>query len=1067
MRLKYRLKFVVLISILSLSVILPLIYEEAIATSEIDILEEIGIEVPKTKLINSEYIVRKHLISNLKVKEVSINDIYSLLLLNKTDGILCHTGKPIIPTKVYVERLPGIIPAEQIVVWIDNVRFYSRIIEKKILPCPKALPYGQVGNIDIFSTIGSMYEEDFEAYGSDDYYPGKIIETYVGYGNRETVVIVRIYPVQYNPVRNRIIVITSMRVNLAYKPVEVREGEIYSPQHVIITTNDLVDVVSKLAIFYNETLNINSKVITVEQIDKKYPPAENITMYPGFYSPLYISDKDYVYPILNATYNYTLALKIISYLRNESEHLYLHWVLLVGDALKVPPSFYYQSMTNYFYDFWNGWVPTDYFYSSPDYDLIPNYYVGRIPFSDKYSVKTIIEKIINWTMNYSLVEKEKGRRNLILSGGYPFGLFFMFGELAISQITLNNYASMFNVTLMMRTNMNYNATTVKRRFEVGNAIWYYAICHGDGNSLADLLISDGFFKFEQLISSYEILSLPYNTKVPVISSVACMDGSWDEALIYPIWLIPPSFGEAILLSGGGGIAYIGSSRVAWEIITPLVLDNGLASIKYYGAAWLHTLFVKEYNSYMGKSGWISLGQIISNSYVSYMASAGFGEIQLTTLFETGILGDPLLQMPIFPNRSSIEEIHEVKPLKYDEIIPIDIIVKGALGNVSFYGINRPALFEVEGVDGLGKVVIVRTYLYPYWGRLLGYEIVSAIDLPLIKGIGNFSFYFNKSASSFMLLKVQVGSIEARVYTTAAGVICTPEIVEEMGMVSIEAYGLDLIISPYATRTANIYVAGRYISTTTIDETGFLNWTLAIPSLKGGGYLVIVIPTSIAYGAERLVKYFTTTFNVYSMKTIDLVISAGSLYEPNQECKVHILALMDGKRINVTKLEVLLVLPFETKNLSYVQVGPGEYTIEFKSPEEEGTYILLITAEYYTEYVKAVGSTSKSITVVTGFQRLQKEIADTGGEMLNAISSIYTSLSDEIDKLASGLQSRLLSIESQVSSVKDTLMSELTSISERIGDLTNYTLALTGLSIAILVIVAYSAVRISRVKSTKS
>ena len=158
---------------------------------------------------------------------------------------------------------------------------------------------------------------------------------------------------------------------------------------VILTTSSLKNMALTLGEFYNETIGITTHVLTTEQIFQEYRDklAENITEYSGFYSPL---QEDEVYETLKKNYNWTLALAIIAYLRNQSD---IGHLLIIGGANEIPPSFYYQSEM---LRSWESWIPTDYFYSSPDYDLYPNIYVGRIPFNSASLVQAVIDKIIRW-----------------------------------------------------------------------------------------------------------------------------------------------------------------------------------------------------------------------------------------------------------------------------------------------------------------------------------------------------------------------------------------------------------------------------------------------------------------------------------------------------------------------------------------------------------------------------------------------------------------------------------------------------------------------------------------------
>ena len=97
----------------------------------------------------------------------------------------------------------------------------------------------------------------------------------------------------------------------------------------------------------------------------------------------------------------------------------------------------------------------------------------------------------------------------------------------------------------------------------------YMMAHGYIDRWGTYMEPDPFIYADNL------LSLPQNSNVPVIVSVACMSGAFDTNLIstYDLKKGTKSLGEAFLLSEGAGIAYIGTSRAT--LGSPLLyLDEG-------------------------------------------------------------------------------------------------------------------------------------------------------------------------------------------------------------------------------------------------------------------------------------------------------------------------------------------------------------------------------------------------------------------------------------------------------------------------------------------------------------
>jgi len=1022
------------------------------------VLESLSVDVQYVNNIPNGYNVIKKLVGYTYFNILNANN-YSIIEVSGANGTISEPGYPSLPYKAYILKLPGHIPKNKIIVGVADLTFQVTSVTRDIMPVPQPLFY-----LINSSAKELVIKKDPEIYSLNKYFPGKVLDYYIGYGNQETVVIIKFYQVQYNPVRKQLIVIDKANLVVAY-PETSFKAETSSSQYIILTIEDLVESVSKLALFYNSTLGIPTEVVSVEWINSTFPPAENITIYPGFYSPFYISEYDYVYPMLNESYNYELALKIISYLRNETLHPNLSGILIVGDAASVPPSFYYQWIDLYPWLPWNSWIPTDFFYSSPDYDLVPNYIVGRMPFSDPALVNMSIDKIIGW-YNATL-NNPSWTRNMVLAGGYPFGLFYMLGEAILSNITMSGYTSMFNTTLQMRTNLNYNNETVRETLSRGGVIWYTIICHGSGNTLQDRLISENEknYGFEVLATTEDLLKLPPNSRIPVVTSVACMNAAWDEAILPSYWFAPPSFGEAVLMSSGGGIAYIGSSRIAAEILLPPKLINGLLFINYKGAAWIHTMLINAYNSFMGFTSKVPLGQVHTTGILYYLATAGgmgpaggfmkdgSGTIQLATVFETALLGDPMLMLPVFSEPFTASVIKGIEPSEYSALLPANIIYYGSTGNFSFYKITQTAKLKVLALGDKGTAILVRTYFYPYGGYLCGYEVIGTKEFSIEDGVGAIPVDFDKLCSGLILVKINVGGIEARFYLSAAGVVCKPTYIENLGKVSIEGYGLDIILSPYSNVLV-LYVAGRYVTTLYPSEYGYVSWNISLPCLSAGSHSVMIAPLNPLSETEELIRYLSTSIDVMHVKELEIILSLGSFYEPNETANAYILTLIDGSPVNATSLNITLVTPSGLKNLEYKCIDIGKYLVTFTAPSDPGTYTLVVYATYDVPFITAKGLVTKTLTVTQRFLEINERIdaltslvSEYFTNVLNAITNVKESISKSIESGVNNLSSQISSLSSELS---QKLSDFSTQIDEQYKTLSTYLIAAIAITILTLV-----------------
>ena len=940
-------------------------------------LEVMGIEGPFTNTLEG---ASKVIEVNSEIS-LSIKNGYVYLDLSDSNGRISIPGHPALPFKSYTIVLQGKYQVNEVSLMV--LRYHEEPIEGRIIAAIEPIPY-------MFTKREIKVDFNEEIYSSDKYYPGKLLDYYVGYGlGGKTVIIIYYFPIQYNPVRNELVVVDRAYIVVKYQLLKSTN----EPKNsiAIITSSELAEVVEPLVDFYNET-GFNVNVYTVEEIYANYTPAENITLYPGFYKP-YAVEKDPIYSTLQRTYNWTLALKIISFLRNVTgKYKYL---LLIGDGNTVPPSFYYQ--VRYYVDPWNSWNPTDFFYASPDYDLIPDYYVGRIPFSDSKIVAHVVEKIIDW---YKV--KDKGR-NIALSGGAPFSLPLLFGESALSTATLKGFTSMFNVTLLTLTSLNYNRENVLSILQNGGYLWYYAICHGNGIAFVDLILGpEERPKYMTLVSVKDLMAMKEQPMIPVVSSVACMNAAWDDEILPPWYFKPPCFGEAILLSPAGGIAYIGSARVAFELGIVFNMDKGLVTVESYGASFLHLEILRAYNDLMSKKDSVGLAELVAQGITYYLRDVyatggkiafGYTDLILLTIFQLTLLGDPALQLPVFEKEFIKTKITDIEPVKPDALINVKSLTYADWykGTVPFFKPMEKSLIMILGSDGEIEVEVSRIFPgYSWWYLQKLKPKIVVLKGKIEKGVYNLTIVFNKTVSGLTLIKVRVpGRCEVRFHSISFGLLVRTREALAGGPVLIEGYGLDIALGGYYT--ADLMVAGRIITKVKIDPEGYFNWTLALPYLTPGIHSMALLPPEHIYERlpKELIEMLKGPIKVIDYKEIKVLISIGSLYEPGSTVKSRIITMIDGKPVSVKSLSLILLTPTKKVELQPKQVDIGEYELEFKAPDTPGTYIIIAVTSHEDNFIKAFGSSVASFVVTTRFYDLQR-IMVLGLEKLSSMINMSSS-----------------------------------------------------------------------------
>ena len=544
-------------------------------------------------------------------------------------------GQPMMPIKNLVFKLPRQAEVTDVVIMDAK---YKEIDNKiRIAPMPEPLLI-QEGELAYEEYITNVIEPRMKLYFSDSFYPGKILSFDVGKSNKETIVIVHIYPLQYIPRYSNLLLITEGEINVLYKNVEeeaVTSTSVSNAENIIITNPDFKEQANDLKNFHDNQ-GILTEVIETTWIKNNYQVCEN-PPFEGYKNPLiddWLSIKNY---------DYRLAKKIVSFLRDTSAHPNLEYVTLLGNGVNVPPSYYYYESNHSSL----GWVPTDFFYSSPDFDLVPNYFVGRLPVNDETEATHVVNKIINWNSTDLF-------NNITLAGGQTFGTIFFTGELNIVSIINKGYTGGANISKLFQTDDLFDANKVLKTLEGGSGLFYH-FGHGSGK-----LFDTGNSTY---IAPADVYNLPESNRIPIVFSVSCSNAYYDTNIMKPSFpTFTTSFGESTLLADAGGIAYIGGSRntlAGWII----AMDEGyleFAKERYFQE--IGSLFMKAYSEDRSTLGNIS-AQVLLDYHINNDMSDTLG---LYTLFEFVLLGDPALKIPERPSSTTSYEVPKLKienPLK--------------------------------------------------------------------------------------------------------------------------------------------------------------------------------------------------------------------------------------------------------------------------------------------------------------------------------------------------------------------------------------------------------------------
>ena len=337
-------------------------------------------------------------IPKLETIKIENQDFTRVKLEGKSISNSSNPGEPVLPTAGCYILLPYGYDFESVQVTSLNEQFLTT--NKKIEPGQQLYPLSYEGEIEFIPPTPEIYNSIYK-------YPGKkydfiSIQHCRGYN----ILILKLYPIQYDPANNKLIYTSSFNVKVTIN--EVNQGDIdelhknfrglqkdidktsdiidnkntittypgpfptHTYEYVIITTNSLKNyngpnnfqdlINAKIA------YSLNSKIVTVEEIYSEYTGSDNQQK-----------------------------------IRNFIKYAYNNWdteyVLLGGDDNVVP------ARMVHIVDYYSTEMPSDLYYAcldepapsgSTNDDLLAEVYVGRACVGDTNEVANFVKKTIDY-----------------------------------------------------------------------------------------------------------------------------------------------------------------------------------------------------------------------------------------------------------------------------------------------------------------------------------------------------------------------------------------------------------------------------------------------------------------------------------------------------------------------------------------------------------------------------------------------------------------------------------------------------------------------------------------------
>jgi hypothetical protein len=514
-----------------LSIILFLLFSCALPVKTMDSgwVSFTGRGVPAPYDLKSIVSNNKELSFNLKIdgfeQEIIVEDSkrYQSIKIPKA-GYTSEVGKPNLPV---IRRMLAVPEGKSVKATLVDSSYVTRY-GYNIYPVQEPVVEQAVRQQGGGGPYRTPFTINKKFYKQDRLYPDKVLSVSepMRMGG-QTVVQVEVFPVQYNPDKKMLKMLTSgeVKINFVDKDGTMRKPDMGTP--VTVTASQwkqykkLINI-DWLRDFLVLRTRANYLIITEDEFVEEVAPLAAWKRMKGLTTKIVkISD-------VGST---------DTAIRNYISNAYHHWkeppsyVLLVGDVDTIPAHIYDNGSTT---------AATDLFYATVDgTDFLPDLAVGRFSAKTESEVIGMVNKTIAYEKTPEVSPDEwYSRVSLISDSGY----FENTSDWIHSFLTERGYA----VDRFYRSTNTTTPANISNTANEGRVILNYR-----GHGLVTKWVTGNF-------NNADVLALNNNSMLPVIITPTCQTGWFDHATL-------DSFGETWLKAGGetgdkGAVAFWGSSR---------------------------------------------------------------------------------------------------------------------------------------------------------------------------------------------------------------------------------------------------------------------------------------------------------------------------------------------------------------------------------------------------------------------------------------------------------------------------------------------------------------------------
>ncbi len=522
---------------------------------------------------------------------------------------------------------------------------YARLVgDFDIVPKPEQLPRSPE-----YRGVKPKYEKA-DVYDKDALYPACPVSAWGGSGRNGGVAIANLSPLLYNPVRKSAILMERARLRVYYemrpKPLNRALRTLDTDAENIVIGEWDTQSSARILVDMHIRRDIPSVFVSVDSIIASYEPA--------------VPTDDLRYRIeghelpsdMFTSYDEDRALRIVAFLQDTDAHPNLRSVTLLGDSPNIPPSFYANFGYDYYYD---DFMPSDFLYASPDFDLVPDYAVMRIPAESPCDASTMCPRF----ENYDLSVRAADLGNIFFAGGKPFDNIYFDDEMTPNHIINDGHVMGFDVEKSFVTRGGFTFDDFAEAWASGEYGFIYEMGHGDGFALS---FDDG-----GVFGTEELTGIPPSSFSPIHFAGVCLNGLYDDELIHEI-TEEFTYAEAMMYAPGGAIALFSATRTSSGTPTYYFDDAQLMIETEEEIAAMGYYLVETYNTRPPE-----MGELMITTQERYIEEEHMGlEENIYCLYEFIGFGDPAMVLP----RTSPDLM--TSPLEVD-YTPFEAAINGYAG----------------------------------------------------------------------------------------------------------------------------------------------------------------------------------------------------------------------------------------------------------------------------------------------------------------------------------------------------------------------------------------------------